>query len=73
MARGYLVLDIEIVPDRQLYPPPDGQVGTQRPFPPLYAHRPIVIGVMWLDETYRFKRLGVVGEGGRGVTVVRLR
>jgi predicted PolB exonuclease-like 3'-5' exonuclease len=29
----------------------------------LWAHRPIVIGVLWLDEEYRWKRLGVVGDG----------
>jgi hypothetical protein len=63
MARGYLVLDIETVPDRQLYAPPEGKLGEERPFPPLYAHRPIVLGVAWLDESYRFKKLGVVGEG----------
>src|SRR5207249_6071127 len=28
----------------------------------LYAHKPIVIGVLWLDEIYSFKRIGVIGE-----------
>jgi predicted PolB exonuclease-like 3'-5' exonuclease len=60
--RGYLVLDIETVPDPELYKPPDSPSGTEKPFPPLYAHRPIVLGVLWLDEEYRFKRLGVIGE-----------
>jgi predicted PolB exonuclease-like 3'-5' exonuclease len=63
MKRGYLVLDIETVPDRQLYTHPEAKAGEERPFPPLWAHRPIVIGVLWLDEEYRWKRLGVVGEG----------
>ena len=60
--RGYLVLDIETVPDAELYTPPEVAIGTERPFPPLWAHRPIVIGVLWLDENYAFKRIGCIGE-----------
>ena len=63
MSRGYLVLDIETIPDRELYTPPEVPAGVERPFPPLWAHRPVVIGVLWLDEKYAWKRLGVVGEG----------
>jgi 3'-5' exonuclease len=65
MARGYLVLDIETVPDPELYVPPDSAAGTgsPAPFPPLYCHQPVVLGALWLDEAYRFRRLGVVGEG----------
>jgi predicted PolB exonuclease-like 3'-5' exonuclease len=62
MNRGFLVLDIETVPDRALWNPPEVAGGTERPFPPLYAHRPIVLGVLWLDESYGFRRLGVIGE-----------
>ncbi len=62
MARGYLVLDIETVPDPELYTAPDQPTGTEKPFPPLHAHRPIVIGVLWLDEQYNFQRIGVIGE-----------
>jgi predicted PolB exonuclease-like 3'-5' exonuclease len=62
VGRGYLVLDIETVPDSELYTPPDQQAGTERPFAPLYAQRPICIGVLWLDEAYQFRRLGVIGE-----------
>jgi predicted PolB exonuclease-like 3'-5' exonuclease len=67
MPRSYLVLDIETVPDGALYvapevaPGPGGQAA-ERPFPPLFAHRPVVLGCMWLDESYRLKRLGVIGE-----------
>jgi 3'-5' exonuclease len=57
MSRGYLVLDIETVPDPELYSPPDQASGDAKPFPPLYAHRPIV-----LDELFAFKRIGVIGE-----------
>lgn len=63
MSRGYLVLDIETVPDPELYERPDLANGVERPFPPLYVHQPIVLGALWLDEQYRFKKLGIVGEG----------
>jgi predicted PolB exonuclease-like 3'-5' exonuclease len=65
MARSYLVLDIETVPDPALYVVPDVSpvAPAERPFPPLYVHRPIVLGALWLDEDYRFRRLGVIGEG----------
>lgn len=63
MPRTYLVLDIETVPDPTLYAPPEVTNGVERPFPPLYVHRPIVLGVLWLDEEYRLKRIGVIGDG----------
>jgi predicted PolB exonuclease-like 3'-5' exonuclease len=63
MSRSYLVLDIETVPDPALYVPPDVSGGVERPFPPLHVHRPVVLGVLWLDEDYRFRRLGVIGDG----------
>jgi len=61
-TRGYLILDIETVPDGDLYTPPEVATGQAAPFPPLWAHRPIVIGALWLDEDYSFKRIGVIGE-----------
>ena len=65
MGRSFLVLDIETIPDDELYTPPDaagiGDAG--RPFPPLYVHRPVVLGVLWLDADYRLKRIGCIGEG----------
>jgi predicted PolB exonuclease-like 3'-5' exonuclease len=60
--RGFLILDIETVPDGELYTPPDLPAGIEKPFPPLHAHRPIVLGVLWLDEQYAFRRIGVIGE-----------
>jgi predicted PolB exonuclease-like 3'-5' exonuclease len=60
MARSYLVLDIETVPDPALYQP---DVTAPATFPPLHAHRPIVLGALWLDDEYRFRRLGVIGDG----------
>lgn len=65
--KSYLVLDIETVPDTRLWTPPDAppsRDGTDRaPFPPTYAHRVIVIGCLWLDQSYRLKRFGLLGEG----------
>jgi hypothetical protein len=61
-GRSYLVFDIETVPDPELYVAPQVEAGQERPFPPLFAHRPIVLGVLWLDEDYLYKRLGVIGE-----------
>ncbi|HEY0711968.1 MAG TPA: 3'-5' exonuclease [Polyangia bacterium] len=58
-----LVLDIETIPDRDFFNPPEPAPGAERPFPPLYACRPIVIGVMWLNEDLTLKRLGTIGEG----------
>ncbi len=66
MPRSYLVLDIETVPDPALYLAPDTSstgTGSAPPFPPLHCHQPVVVGVLWLDEDYRFRRLGVIGEG----------
>jgi predicted PolB exonuclease-like 3'-5' exonuclease len=62
MRDTVLVLDIETVPDPELYVPPEVRAGEERPFPPPYVHRPIVIGVLWLDAALGFLRLGVVGH-----------
>src|SRR5688572_4992353 len=43
--------------------PAEAAPGIERPFPPHYACRPVVIGVMWLDENFGLKRLGTIGEG----------
>lgn len=59
----YLVLDIETIPDRELHTPPEPPAGVERPFPPLYACRPVVLGVMWLDEDLTCKRIGTFGDG----------
>ena len=59
----YLVLDIETVPDRDLWTPPESTAGLERPFPPLYACKPVVIGVMWIGADLTVKKIGTVGEG----------
>ena len=59
---SYLILDIETVPDRELFTPPEPATPGERPFPPLYACRPVVLGVIWLDENLNCKRIGTFGE-----------
>jgi len=59
----YLVLDIETIPDDSRWARPQLPHGTEAPFPPIWAHRVVVVGCLWLDADYRLKRLGVVGEG----------
>jgi predicted PolB exonuclease-like 3'-5' exonuclease len=61
-ATTHLVLDIETVPDTDLYTPPQPQPGMERPFPPLFACKPVVIGVLWLDENMVCKKMGTIGE-----------
>jgi len=59
----FLVLDIETIPDADLYAPAQPSPGTERTFPPIFACRPVVIGVMWLDENLVCKKAGTIGEG----------
>jgi predicted PolB exonuclease-like 3'-5' exonuclease len=62
----YLIVDIETVPDSERWirpEPPHGEAA----FPPTWAHRIIVIGYLWLDHAYRFKRCGVI-ESDRDAT-----
>jgi predicted PolB exonuclease-like 3'-5' exonuclease len=60
-APSYLVLDIETIPDRALWTPPEPGPGGERAFPPLYACRPVVLGVLLLDQELRCERLGTLG------------
>jgi 3'-5' exonuclease len=60
----YLVLDIETIPDVERWNRPEEQ--NTAVFPPSWAHRIVVIGCLWLDHSYRLKRLGVVGDPGGG-------
>jgi 3'-5' exonuclease len=59
----FLVLDIETIPDGELYSPAQPNPGTERTFPPIFACKPVVIGVMWLDENLVCKKIGTIGEG----------
>jgi 3'-5' exonuclease len=62
-ASTHLVLDIETIPDAELYTAPPTSPGTERTFPPIFACKPVVIGVMWLDENLVCKKTGTIGEG----------
>jgi predicted PolB exonuclease-like 3'-5' exonuclease len=62
-AASHLILDIETVPDTDLYAPPDPPPGAERPFPPLWASRVITIGVLWLDQHLACRRLATLGDG----------
>ncbi|MEZ4403400.1 MAG: 3'-5' exonuclease [Kofleriaceae bacterium] len=59
---AYLVLDLETVPDVTRWARPETPHGVEAPFPPIWAHRIIVVGCLWLDRDYRLRRLGVIGE-----------
>jgi predicted PolB exonuclease-like 3'-5' exonuclease len=63
----YLVLDIETVPDADLYRAPEPPAGAEKlappPFPPLFACRPVLLGGLWLDESLACTQLGIIGEG----------
>lgn len=59
---GYLVLDLETVPDLARWSRPELPHGVEAPFPPTWAHRIIVVGCLWLGDDYRLRRMGVVGE-----------
>jgi predicted PolB exonuclease-like 3'-5' exonuclease len=70
----YLVLDLETVPDDTRWSRPDVQVTPAPPaFPPLWAHRIVVMGCLWLDAGYRLKQLGVVPSGSAGSADARER
>jgi predicted PolB exonuclease-like 3'-5' exonuclease len=68
--KTHAVIDIETVPDRELYDPErDAPVretrgeGTEESFPPPWAHRVAVVGVLWLGADHGYRKLGVVGQG----------
>ncbi|MEB2312455.1 MAG: ribonuclease H-like domain-containing protein [Sorangiineae bacterium] len=60
MNKTYLVLDIETILDAEL-PIAESSEAERLPAPP--HHAVVVIGVLWLDEQYAVRRLGVIGEG----------
>jgi hypothetical protein len=69
----YLIFDIETVPDRTLWSPagaapPTDIAPKKKPrarktdeFPPLYAHRPIAIGYVLLNDELDVANMGVAG------------
>ena len=57
---GYLVFDLETIPDEALYGAPEQTEGQNRPFAPLYAQQVIAIGALWLDQRHGFRKLWIV-------------
>lgn len=61
----YLIFDIETVPDNSLWTPappkPRARVKKDE-FPPLYAHRPIVIGYALFDDNLMLQAIGAVAN-----------
>lgn len=59
---GYLVFDIETVPDSTLWKPTQPKTSRSKKaedqFAPLYAHRPIAIGYALFDEELRLQSFG---------------
>ena len=56
MARSYLVLDIETIPDPEL--PWDAAVDG---FPPAPLHQVVALGVLWLDAHHQLQKMGAFG------------
>lgn len=56
VARSFLVLDIETVPDPELVW--DAAVDG---FPPAPFHQVVALGVLWLDGDHAFRKLGAFG------------
>ena len=56
MARSFLVLDIETIPDPDLVW--DAAVDG---FPPAPFHQVVALGVLWLDADYKLLKLGAFG------------
>lgn len=61
----YIVLDIETVPDTDLWKPAEKKPRSRAKkdeFPPLYAHRPICIGVAALSDDFLLQYIGVTAS-----------
>lgn len=61
---SFLVFDIETVPDTTVWSPgsaPKKRGSNEDAFPPPYAHRPVAIGYLVLNDEYEFQQMGSVG------------
>jgi predicted PolB exonuclease-like 3'-5' exonuclease len=56
---NHLILDIETIPDHSVWTPPPPEDGKEV-FPPVYAHRPVVIGAVFLDSDLMPKKVGAL-------------
>ena len=68
MPRSFLVLDIEAIVDPE-WPIAEGADVQRLPSPP--HHQVVAIGVLWFDEDYRVKKLGILGEDKAEADVLR--
>jgi predicted PolB exonuclease-like 3'-5' exonuclease len=62
VSQTYLIFDLETVPDERFYTPGPADAEGARPFAPLYAQCPVVIGMLWLDQDYCLRRLWALDE-----------
>jgi predicted PolB exonuclease-like 3'-5' exonuclease len=59
----YLILDIETVSDHAIWVRPDTPPGAAPMFPPVWAHRIVAIGCLWLGPSMEPKHIGLIGSG----------
>lgn len=62
----FLIIDIETIPDLSIWSPQE-----TNEFPPPFAHQIIVIGVAWLEESYKLKKVGIVAENQTEHVILR--
>lgn len=68
----YVVLAVETVPDSELWQPPPPKPRARKKvdvFPPLYAHRPIVIGMGFIDDALTVHHLGALADDNEAVLI----
>jgi predicted PolB exonuclease-like 3'-5' exonuclease len=58
----YLILDIETVPDTEVWTPEKKARGGGDAFPPVYAHRPVAIGHVILGDDLSTQSVGCIGD-----------
>jgi len=67
---SYLVLDIETVPDPDMWPPAEIEPSTDEKkkdlIAPPHSQRPVAIGCLWLDREFFVKRIGCIGASKHG-------
>jgi hypothetical protein len=70
---SYLVLDIETIPDLTIWNPSDAKKKEdgKEPFAPVWAQRPIVIGCVWLDNSYVVKRANCIDSKSNTIEAER--
>lgn len=59
---SYLVLDIETVPDLEIWTRPEPEPGKELAFPPPAAHRVVAIGVALFNDELGFVKIGAIAH-----------